>query len=413
MNTSFCIRTSKDFREFCKPLRVLPGTLVACLLVALAPESKGQELATNLRFTAVTPCRVMDTRVGSGKTGSFGAPFFGGGTSRTVPMAASGCGVPSNAKAYALNVTLVPISNSPIDQITLWPTGSPRPFSVNTMVDPAGRITANNAIVAAGTAGSIDLYSSGNTEVILDVNGYFVEGGAAVFYPITSCRLVETRAQYAPPGISAAFGSPAMSAGQTRDFPVPSGRCGIPYGAQAYYLNITVVPAGYLGYITVFPYGTVKPLVSTLNSLDGRILANGAIVQAGASGAISVFSENATDLIIDIAGYFAPDNGSGAGLSFNTVPPCRSYDTTLAASQTLALTMRGFCNVSPTARGYAANFTVTPGHPLGFFRRGQAGGLGSASPCSTPMTGLAWEMQPLCQVAATVVSMSTRPNRLG
>ena len=282
-----------------------------------------------------------------------------------MPMPASGCGVPSNAKAYALNVTLVPINNSPIDQITLLPTGSPRPF-INTMVDPAGRIAANNAIVAAGTAGSIDLYSSGNTEMILDVNGYFVEGGASVFYPVTSCRLVETRATHAPPDIGAAFGPPAMSAGQTREFPVPSGRCGIPYGAQAYYLNITVVPPGYLGYITVFPSGTVKPFVSTLNSLDGRILANGAIVQAGASGAISVYADNATDLIIDVAGYFAPDNGTGAGLSFNTVPPCRTYDTTLAASQTLSLIMRGFCNVSATARGYAANFTVTPGHPLGF-----------------------------------------------
>ena len=341
-------------------------------MIASVPDAKAQELATNLRFTAVTPCRVMDTRVGSGKTGAFGAPFFGGGTSRTVPMPSSGCGLPSNAKAYALNVTLVPVNGSSIDQITLWPSGSPRPF-INTMVDPSGRVVANNAIIAAGTGGSIDIYSSGNTELVLDVNGYFVEGGTSVFYPVTSCRLVETRAADAPPDIGAAFGPPAIYAGQSRQFPVPSGRCGIPYGAQAYYLNITVVPPGPLGYITAFPSGTAQPYVSTLNSIDGRVLANGAIVPAGASGAINIYSGNATELIIDIAGYFAPDNGNGTGLSFNTVYPCRTFDSSLAANVTLPLTIRGTCGVASTAGAYAANFTVTPGHPLGFLSTWQSG----------------------------------------
>ena len=173
----------------------------------------------------------MDTRLGSGKTGAFGAPTFGGGSSRTLPVPSGGCGLPSTAKAYALNITLVPVNNSPIDQITLWPTGSPRPF-VNTVVDPRGRILANNAIVPAGTGGSVDVYSSGNTDMIVDVNGYFIEGGTSLFYPVTSCRVVDTRPAYAPPDIGPASGGPIMSSGQVRQFPIPSGRCGIPYGAQ-------------------------------------------------------------------------------------------------------------------------------------------------------------------------------------
>jgi hypothetical protein len=44
--------------------------------------------------------------------------------------------------------------------------------------------------------------------------------------------------------------------------------------------------------------------VSTLNDLQGAIVANAAIVPAGTSGSIDAFANNATDLIIDINGYY-------------------------------------------------------------------------------------------------------------
>jgi len=46
--------------------------------------------------------------------------------------------------------------------------------------------------------------------------------------------------------------------------------------------------------------------VSTLNSWDGAVVANAAIVPAGTSGAISVYVTNRTHVILDINGYFAP-----------------------------------------------------------------------------------------------------------
>lgn len=48
------------------------------------------------------------------------------------------------------------------------------------------------------------------------------------------------------------------------------------------------------------------PVVSTLNSFDGQVTANAAIVPAGAGGAVGAFVTNPTDLILDINGYFAP-----------------------------------------------------------------------------------------------------------
>jgi len=56
--------------------------------------------------------------------------------------------------------------------ITLWPTGQSRP-PVSTLNDLTGTIVANAAIVPAGTSGSIDVYASSVTDVIIDINGYY------------------------------------------------------------------------------------------------------------------------------------------------------------------------------------------------------------------------------------------------
>jgi hypothetical protein len=50
---------------------------------------------------------------------------------------------------------------------------------------------------------------------------------------------------------------------------------------------VTAVPRGALRYLTAWPTGEAQPLVSTLNSIDGAVLANAAIVPAGTGGAVS------------------------------------------------------------------------------------------------------------------------------
>ena len=51
--------------------------------------------------------------------------------------------------------------------------------------------------------------------------------------------------------------------------------------------------------------GRDQPVVSTLNNPTATVVANAAIVPAGANGAIDVYAYNTTDLSIDINGYFA------------------------------------------------------------------------------------------------------------
>ena len=71
-------------------------------------------------------------------------------------------------------------------------------------------------------------------------------------------------------------------------------------------MNATVVPPGPLLFLTVWPTGLPRPLVSTLNSLDGQITANALIVPSGTGGAIDAYVSHTSDLIVDVGGFFAP-----------------------------------------------------------------------------------------------------------
>ena len=125
---------------------------------------------------------------------------------------------------------------------------------------------------------------------------------------------------------AAPFGGPQIAGGATRSFTIPNSACGVPSTAQAYSLNVAVVPAGPLGYVTLWAAGQSQPVASTLNSLDGRVKSNAAIVPAGTGGAINVFASDATDLVLDINGYFVPATDP-AGLAFYPITPCRAADT--------------------------------------------------------------------------------------
>ena len=133
------------------------------------------------------------------------------------------------------------------------------------------------------------------------------------FYPITPCRVADTRNAVGP------LGGPIMAYDSERSFPVLQSNCGVPATAQAYALNVTVVPQGPLMFLTMWPDGKPRPLASTLNSWGGTVLANSAIVPAGTSGAIRVYTLGLTHVILDINGYYAP--GVGAGTQGPAGPP--------------------------------------------------------------------------------------------
>ena len=321
-----------------------------------------------LQLVTLPPCRVVDTR---NSNGTFGGPPIPGNTARAFPLSQSGnpCGIPSNAIAYSLNVTVVPITT--LSYLTIWPTGEGQP-TVSTLNSLDGRIKANAVIIPAGSSnGSVSVFVTNTTNVLLDINGYFIPSSSSTlaFYPVTPCRLADTRHANGP------LGGPYLQGGQERDFPLLESSC-IPSGAniQAYSLNFTVVPKTSAGvaYLTVWPQGQSKPLVSTLNDLTNTIVANAAIVPAGTGGegGVATFVSNDTDLVIDVNGYFAPP-GSG-GLSFYALTPCRVIDTRHIGNGqpfTGELTVEvanSPCGPPASSQGYVFNATVVPQGSLSY-----------------------------------------------
>jgi len=306
-----------------------------------------------LRFVPLAPCRIVDTRADP-----FEGPIFAD-TSSYFLVPDSACGVPATAAAYSLNVTVVP--RGPLGYLTIWPTSQPQPLA-STLNSYDGRIKANAAIVPTVSGGSISVYATDTTDLVLDIDGYFVpasDTSALAFFPVPPCRVADTR------NPSGALGGPSLAAGETRSLPVLSSSCNIPSTAQAYSLNFTAVPHGPLGYLTTWPTGTAQPLVSTLNALTGAVTANAAIVPAGTNGEISVYVKDASDVVVDINGYFAPST-SDTDLSFFPMTPCRTLDTRQTTGSffgrpPLVQDMTaGFCGVPASAQAVVLNATAVP-----------------------------------------------------
>jgi M6 family metalloprotease-like protein len=303
-------------------------------------------------FVPITPCRATDTRPNN---------IMARDSARSFTF--TNCSIPSNATALALNVTLVP--SGQFGYLSIWPAGQPQPV-VSTMNSLDGRIKANAAIVGVGVGGAVSIYVTDAAHIILDVNGYFVPAGTAgalAFYPLDPCRVVDTRS----PG-----GGGIVAANTTRRV---AGGC-LPATAQAYSLNITSVPPAPLGFLTLWPDGSGQPTVSTLNNLTGTVVANAAILRAGTGGAFNAYVTDASHIIADLNGYFAPPGSPGA-LAFYPSTPCRIFDTRNAAGAfggpmlnadgTRAFTVpASACGIPASAKAYVTNATVLPIGVFGF-----------------------------------------------
>ncbi len=133
--------------------------------------------------------------------------------------------------------------------------------------------------------------------------------GPFQFFSVTPCRIVDTRG---PTGVT---GGPALASGSTRNFPISlaPAACGVPNTAKAAVLNVTLVSPSLDGFLSIWPFGTTPPLVSTINAAAGEpAIANGAIVPLTTTDPnfnISLIygtavSGGSAHVILDVTGYF-------------------------------------------------------------------------------------------------------------
>ncbi len=132
----------------------------------------------SLEFTAITPCRVANTRAGTGvplANNSEKNFYVFGPTPTLAGQGGNQCNVPAYVKAVHVNVTAISVTGgvSP-GYLTVYPFGAPRP-DASVMNFAAGQVVANAFTVATG-GGNFDLSvfnAFGITHVLIDILGYY------------------------------------------------------------------------------------------------------------------------------------------------------------------------------------------------------------------------------------------------
>jgi hypothetical protein len=243
----------------------------------------------------VNPVRVLDTRSGGTR------PAAGATVAVAVTGPGAGAGIPSGAAAVVATVTATDATAAGF--VTAWPCGTPRP-TTSVLNHDAGAPVAGLAVVPLGPDGSACLFTLAGAHLVVDVTGW-LDAGAA-WQAVVPARLADTRAT-----------ARRLAAGGVLAVPVPAGAGTVAVTATA------VEPAG-PGYLTVFPCGTPPPTASALNYEASPVVANLAVVAAGAGGQICLTSYAPADVVVDL-GAWAPATAGGPPSG-----PVRLADTRLA-----------------------------------------------------------------------------------
>ena len=183
-------------------------------------------------------------------------------------------------------------------------------------------------------------------------------GPAVGFQPLSPARVVDTREN---------LGATRLEAGVVKTLQI-SGRGGVPAGANAVSANFTIVGQQGGGYLTVWNCGPTRPVVSTVNYSGGEVAPNAATVPLDSGGRLCVFSTTATDLVVDVNGYY----GTTGAAKFTPIAPVRVMDSRendgapLAPGQTVELQIGGTNGVPAGVSAVTLNVTSTNAETLGY-----------------------------------------------
>ena len=149
---------------------------------------------------------------------------------------------------------------------------------------------------------------------------------------------------------------------------------GVPQGdVTAVVMNVTATDAWGDGYITAWPSGEPRPLVSNVNFVPGQTVPNLVTVKVGVNGRVNLYnSAGSTNLIADVAGYYTTTPPQSGG-KFTSLTPARLLDTRngtgggsgpLGLNGQLNLTVTGVGGVPATGVSAVA-LNVTVDQPTG------------------------------------------------
>jgi hypothetical protein len=166
----------------------------------------------------------------------------------------------------------------------------------------AGTTIPNRVFVPIGSGGQVSVYNAnGSTDVIIDVSGYFTDATATgkLFFPQAPIRITDTRLGSGMPNAGRTLGPATSLTVQV------SGVAGVPNGARAVILNVTVTNTTASGWMVVYPSTGSLPLASDLDWVGGRTIPNLVVATLGSTGAITFYnSDGSTDVVVDLAGWY-------------------------------------------------------------------------------------------------------------
>ncbi len=250
-------------------------------------------------FVPLIPGRMLESRIGAAPTadGRFsGIGVRAAGTITQLPIAGR-YGVPANADTAVLNVTVTG-TLSP-GYVTVWPCGSAPPNASNVNYETNATV-ANSVIARIGADGSVCLYTSASTNLLVDLNGYYPMGSS--LSSLIPARVLETRSGAAPTVDGQFSGIGRRAAGSVTDLAI-AGRAGVPASAVAVVLNVTATGTQGSGYLTIWPCSSPQPTASNLNYPVNATVPNAVIAKLDATGRVCIYTSEATDLLVDINGY--------------------------------------------------------------------------------------------------------------
>lgn len=265
-------------------------------------------------YFPIDPVRILDTRVNNGLPGKFVA-----NVTRTWQVNGRG-GIPADAIAVTGNLTVA--NQSKAGYISIGPTAA-KLGTTSSLNFPVGDIRANGVTLPVDLNGQLSAVykaSSGTTNLILDVTGYFLQtdSGGATYHAVEPVRLLDTRVAN---GLTGTFVNGVPRTWQITD------REGIPSDATAITGNLTIANQSKAGYVSLGPVAEATPETSTINFPAGDIRANGVTVKLSPTGTLSAVYKAAsgtTNLILDVTGYFTDD---GTGARFVSLEPVRVLDS--------------------------------------------------------------------------------------
>jgi len=257
-------------------------------------------------------------------------------------------GMPSTG-VNAVALEIVSFTSTAAGSFTVWPHGGKKPPTAQ-LSWAAGQRVSTMVYVDAGTSGLVDVSnnSTGTTRLLVMTEGYYGPDSTAgsALKSVTAYRLFGGRA------------GTTIAGNATATFPVV-GRDGVPSGASAAVLQLTVVNPPSSSYLQAWPSGGTRTGAYDLYGPGGSRTVT-TIVPLDSTGSVSLSPHYTTAVTADLLGWFVPVSASPAsGATTLVAPPRRLTAITVAANGTATLTVPATAGVPASAHSVLLALTAT------------------------------------------------------